>query len=224
MVMLVLGLNGYSQRYFPKLNNLFLEQSGRESLFSEDLNYFREGLRSANNKLFYRNLQTSSNTGAAFYSMGIIPRFVTEIDFMATGMLLKFKGKSDEEFPSFPIIFNEFTDTDGETKAGNGEIDVFNGGLSLAFASKQIAVAGKKADSDKAEFVIKKISYTIVKDKLSVKLQGEFSTAILIKKKKLAVAAVKELKIEVVKDFFTLSAVNAADGKETIIIKQKAVK
>jgi len=32
-----------------------------------------------------------------------------------------------------------------------------------------------------------------------------------------------ELKIEVVKDLLTLSVVNTADGKEIIMIKQKAV-
>lgn len=222
IMLLVLRINGYSQRYFPKLNNLFLEQSGQESLFSEDLNYFREGLRSANNKLFYKNLQTSNNSGAAFYSMGIIPRFVTEVDFMNTGMLIKFKGKSDEEFPSFPVIFNEFYNSDENGKFGEGTIDIFDGGISLAFTEKQISILSKTQNEEKAEFVLKKISYKINKDKLSIELDGNFTTDVGIKKQKFSKNSLQNIEIEAIKNSFVISIMNPRDNKKLVILTYKA--
>lgn len=220
----MLGMNCYSQKYFPKLNNLFLEQSGSESIFTEDLNYFREGLRTANNKLFYKNLQTSNATNVAFYGMSIIPRFITEVDFLNTGMLLKFNAKSKEEFPSFPIIYNEHTNSDGDSKAGEGTIDILNEGLSLAFTNEQISISNKKPENDKAEFIIKNISYKIDKDNLSIQLEGNFTTDVIIKKKKIGKDSLRKLEMVAKKDSFVISAIHPGDNKSIVILNQKIVK
>lgn len=215
-------LNSYAQKYFPKLNNLFLQQSGRESLFSDDLNYFREGLLSANNKLFYKDLQTSNSSKSAFYSTSIIPRFITEVDFLGTGMLLKFNAKSKDEFPSFPLIFNEFFDSDDDGKFGQGTIDIFDDGISLAFTDKHVSISSKKQNDEKAEFIVKKISYNINKDKLSIELDGNFTTDISIKKQKLAKDLVQKLKIEVVKQSFIVSCLHPKNNKDIVILEFKS--
>ena len=220
----MLCMNCYSQKYFPKLNNLFLEQSGSESIFTEDINYFREGLRTANNKLFYKNLQTSNATNVAFYGMSIIPRFITDVDFLNTGMLLKFNAKSKEEFPSFPIIYNEHTNSDGDSKVGEGTIQILNDGLSLAFINEQISISNKKLENEKTEFIIKKISYKIEKDNLSIQLEGNFTTDIIIKKKKILKDSIEKLEMEAKKDSFIISAINPSDNKLLVILNQKIVK
>ncbi|MDR6968053.1 hypothetical protein J2X31_002068 [Flavobacterium arsenatis] len=222
IVILLFYLNGYAQKYFPKLNNLFLQQSGSESLFSDDLNYFREGLLAANNKLFYKDLQTSNSRNAAFYSTSLIPRFITEVNFLETGMLLKFNAKSKDEFPSFPVIFNEFFDSNDGGKFGQGTIDIFDGGISLAFTDKQISTSSKKQNDEKPEFIVKKISYKINKDKLSIELDGNFKTDISIKKQKFAKDLLQKLKIEVVKQSFIVSCINPSNNKDILIIEFKS--
>ena len=123
-----------------------MDRSGEESLLGDDLNYFKEGLRAANNKLFYGELQMSNGTNATFYGMKIIPRFIFESNFLNSGMFLKFNATSKEEYPSFSLTYNEFSDFHCTPKSGSGNIEIYNNGLSLAFDGTQITALDTKGN------------------------------------------------------------------------------
>lgn len=224
---MLFAINSYSQRYFPKLNNLFLENIGEESLFSNKTLYFKEGLKVVTNKLFYKNLQTSNGSNSAFYSLSIIPRFIFEYNFLDSGIFIKYSPKSKEEFPSFPIIFNEFTNIDEVSKSGNGNITIGDGGLSLLFDKNQIQsfdfLAKDVINNTKAEFIIEKIEYKINENGLEIELYGNFITDIKIKKSKIIKSNVAKLLINVQKEVFKVSLIDSLKNKIILITDKKII-
>lgn len=221
---LLLSLQANAQRYYPKLNNLFLENSGDESLFNDDINYFREGLRAVNNKLFYGNMQISTNDNAAFVSMKMIPRFITEFNLLESGMVVKFNATSKEEYPSFPVTYQGYTDTRSEPKTGHGRITIGNRGLSVAFENSQVTALndkGKKDLNTKAEFVISDIEYTFEPDSLIISLTGDFTTDVKVKKSIIKKNNFSPLIVTVKKGIFFVSYTNLLTGKEIILLEKK---
>lgn len=220
---LFLTMNSYSQKYFPKLNNLIFQNAESESLFSTKTLYFKEALKATTNKLFYKNLQTSTGTNTSFYSLSIIPRFIFEYNFFDTGNFIKFNAKSKDEFPSFPIIINE--NKNNETKVGSGSINIGNDGLSLLFDKNQIksldSLTKKENLNTKAEFKIEKIDYKINENDILIELTGNFITDIKVAKSKIIRSNVSKLLINVEKEKFTISLINLLNNKEIIIVEKK---
>ena len=179
--------NSQAQSYFPKLNNLFLENEGTESIFTPETEFFRIEMRKCFNKLFYGDLQTSNGgsrtSASAFYSMKIIPRFVFETEFFDSNIYLKFNVENDKsKFPSFPVICNEYNAiTDEDKKEGKGDMTTDLGAISLQFSDKLIDSGTKGV---KSEFLIERISYTYKDNIFEISLRGSFSTNVKLKKVK----------------------------------------
>jgi hypothetical protein len=216
----------FGQSYYPKLENLFFTDSTEKPLFNDDINYFKEGLKTATNKLFYGDLQTSNNKNATFYGMKIIPRFILEFDFLKTGMFLKYNPTSKDKFPSFQVTFNEYVyETPEGVKTGSGTIDIYENGLSLVFDAKQIKsydeVTKNLLENQKAEFFIETIDYKFEKAGLEIQIKGSFKTAIKINKDKFEKNAISNLTIKVKKESFIVSFVNSKTNKEIKIIEEK---
>jgi len=226
LFVLLMGIGSNAQKYFPKVNNLFLYKAEDESLFSEDLNYFKVGVRAVNDKLFYKNFQNSNASNSAFYSLRIIPRFVFEKDFLETGILLKFNAISQEEFPSFPITFTEHYEYNDGNKSGNGRIVIGNKGLSLLFENKEIialdSIKNKKIKDTKAEFIIKQIDYLMNNSELEIELFGGFTTAIRLNKMKLQKSEDYKLFIIAKKETITFLMEDPIT-KNRILIKEKKI-
>jgi hypothetical protein len=78
-----------AQAYYPSFNTLFLNDED-ESLFSQDLNYFRNELKVISTKLFLGDIQTSvsQDNSAAFYGFKVLPK-IKEYNFLNSGVFLK---------------------------------------------------------------------------------------------------------------------------------------
>lgn len=221
-LLFLVNLTVSAQAYFPGFDNLFLGNNTDESLFSPELNYFRDGLKVTSKLLFIKDLQTSSSRSAAFYSFQVIPRSDLEYDFLNSGVFLKFNVNVKEKYPSFDVIFNEFINEDKES--GNGRIDLYNKGLSILFNEKDIKVfdfqkkiALKKR---KAEFLISGIEYKIDKTNLEIVFKGNFTTDITIKGKKLKKEILSQLTLNADKKGFTISYINPKKNKKKYIVKK----
>jgi hypothetical protein len=217
------------QGYYPKLDNLFFNDETENSLFNDDINYFKIGLKTATNKLFYGDLQTSNNGNASFYGMKIIPRFLFEFDFLNTGMFIKYNPSSKEKFPSFQITFHEYVnETPKGDKTGSGTIDIYEKGLSLIFNSNQIKsydlTTKKIVENQKATFFIETIEYKFEKTGLEIQLKGAFNNAIKIKTDKFDSNSISTILIKVKKEAFLVTCFNPKTNKEIIVIEEHSKK
>lgn len=217
-----------AQKYYPKLNNLFIETSGEESLFGTDLNYFREGLRAATNKVFYGNLQTSNNGNAAFYSMKVIPRFISEFNILETGVFLKFNATSKEEYPSFPLIANVLVTTNDSGIVGTGNIKIGNAGLILKFNPDEIIAfdleKNKAIENLAVEFTINDIEYKIQeKSLLTIDVHGNFNSDLKIKKKKFSKDKIYLITITVTKNDLEMSFLDSATNQKITLVKKTGI-
>lgn len=192
--------NANAQSYYPKLNNLFLENEGSESVFTPETEFFRLELRENFNKLFYGDLQTSNGgsrtSASAFYSMKIIPRFVFETEFFDSNIYLKFNVENDKsKFPSFPIICNEYNAiTDDDKKEGKGDMTTDLGAISLQFSDKLFDSGTKGV---KSEFLVERIQYTYKNNIFDVELLGSFTTDVKLKKTKLQKNTEQKIKLRI---------------------------
>jgi hypothetical protein len=225
LIILLLSISTYGQRYFPKLNNFFIDKSDDESIFSEDLQYFRKGLRDANNKLFYTNLQMSTGTNVGWYSLGIIPRFVTESNFMNTGILIKFYVDDKVEHSYFPVIFDEYAEISGDERTGSGKLTIGNKGMSLQFEKNQFTAIDNQKKKElkevKVEFFIEHIFYTINDKRLEIKIIGAFNTDFKIKKQNFSKEEVTSLEINVEKESLLFKFHAYQPNREIVILNKK---
>jgi hypothetical protein len=205
-----------SQAYYPSLNNFFLNEE-TESVFNNDTEFFRLGLRNYFKKLFYGDLQTSTNGSnnnfAAFYSLKIIPRFIFETDFFDSEIKLKYNVSNEGKYPSFPLIYNEFLINDDSKKKGKGDMTVNKGSVSLQFSDNLIPSLTKNI---KSEFLIERINYEFENNIFKIELLGEFNNDIKIKKHKIAKDSNHSIKILVKKGTFSMFVIS--DKKEIKII------
>lgn len=211
-----------AQAYFPGFDDLFLGNNTDESLFSPELNYFRDGLKVTSKLLFIKNLQTSSSRSAAFYSFGVIPRSDLEYDFLNSGVFLKFNVNAKEKYPSFDVTFNEFVNEDKES--GNGRIDLYDKGLSLLFTEKNVKVFDFQKRTSikglKAEFLISNIEYKINKTNLEIVFKGNFTTDINIKGKKFKKEILSQLTLNADKKGFAVFYIDSKKNKKKYIAKK----
>ena len=213
-----LTINASAQAYFPGFNDLFLNDPD-ESLFSPELNYFREELKAASKMLFVGDVQIATGSSSSFYSFKVLPR-LTEHQFLNLGIFLKFNVNEKDKYASFPVIFDEFFNKEEAT--GNGRIDIENNGLLLAFDTKDIAIYYPRnktpAKINKAEFIIKKIEYKIDKANLEIQLTGNFTTAIKVKGKKLKKEAISQLTVNATKSRLHISYIDMVSKKKKYLI------
>lgn len=208
-----------AQAYYPSLNNFFLYEE-TESVFNKDTEFFRLGLRKNFKKLFYGDLQTSTNGSndnfAAFYSLKIVPRFILETEFFDTEIKLKYNVPNEGKYPSFPLIYNEYLIKEEDNKMGKGDMTINKGSVSLQFSEK-LMHAGRKDVPN--EFLIERIEYEFKNNRFEINLLGQFSADVKIKKTKIAKDIDHSIKIIVEKGTFSLYVV--ANKKETEIITKK---
>lgn len=221
-LLFLVNISVSAQAYFPAFDNLFLGNNTDESLFSPELNYFRDGLKVTSKKLFIKDLQTDSNRSAAFYSFKVIPRFVFEYDFLNSGVFLKFNVDVKEKYPSFDVIFNEFVNKAEES--GNGRIDLYDKGLSIVFSETDVKVfdfQNKTSLKDlKAEFLISGIEYKIDKANLEIVFKGSFTTDINIKGKKIKKEILSKLTLNAGKEGFVISYIDSKKNKKKNIVEK----
>jgi len=205
-----LTINASAQAYFPGFNDLFLNDPD-ESLFSPELNYFREELKAASKMLFVGDVQIATGSSSSFYSFKVLPR-LTEHQFLNLGIFLKFNVNEKDKYASFPVIFDEFFNKEEAT--GNGRIDIEKKGFSLAFDPRNITVLdpeNKTPKTNKAEFIIDKIEYKIDKTTLEIQLTGSFTTDINSNGKKLK-------KINATKTCLEISYIDTVSKKKKYLI------
>ena len=221
-LLLLLNLTVSAQAYFPGFDNFFLGNNTDESLFSPELNYFRDGLKVTSKLLFIKNLQTSSSGSAAFYSFGVIPRSDLQYDFLNSRVFLKFNVNAKEKYPSFDVIFNEFVNEDKES--GNGRIDLYNKGLSILFSETDVKVFDFQKKTSlkdlKAEFLISGIEYKIDKANLEIVFKGNFTTDINIKGKKIKKEILSKLTLNADKEGFGISYMDPKSNKKKYIVEK----
>lgn len=187
ILIFLLTLSASAQAYYPSFNTLFLNDED-ESLFSQDLNYFRNELKVISTKLYLGDIQTSvsQDNSAAFYGFKVVPK-IKEYNFLNSGVFLKINVDKNQKHASFPATFEEFIDR--EEKSGSGRIDLeMNPGIALAFDQKFMKVWAQDLESinnDKAAFSIDKFEYKIDKTKLEIEFKGAFITDVVIKGKKI---------------------------------------
>ncbi|MFD1605670.1 hypothetical protein ACFSJW_03640 [Flavobacterium artemisiae] len=174
VLLFILTFSASAQGYYPSFNTLFLNDED-ESLFSADLNYFRNELKLISTKLFLGDIQTSvsQDNTSAFYGFKVVPK-IEEYNFLNSGVFLKINVNKSQKHASFPATFEEFIEK--EEKSGSGRIELqMNPGIALAFDLKFIKVwAGDLAsiNNDKAEFRIEKMEYKIDKTSLEINFKG----------------------------------------------------
>ncbi len=212
----------YSQNYYPKLNNLFLYEE-QVSVFNNETNFFRIGLRKYFNKLFYSNLQTSNNGSSAnvasFYSLKIIPRFIFETDFFDENIKLKFNvGNDTSKYPSFPVIYNEIVSVVDNFKEGSGNITLDKGTVSLKLADKLLSSSSKSS----IEFLIERIDYKFKNNIFEIELNGQYTNDVKINKSKISKDSNRTMKIIVKNNTILLLAL--ADQKELKLVEKTITK
>lgn len=218
-----LSVTASAQAYFPSFNTLFLNGDADESLFSSDLNYFREELKVISKTLYIGDLQTSSssfkNTTSSFYGFKIIPTRVLEYNFLNSGIFLKFNVNEKEKHASFPVAFEEFIDEQEEEKKGSGRIDFTPTDISLLFDQKFINQSS--TSTSRVEFKVKKLEYKIDKNNLAIELKGDFTTDITIKGKKIKKEVISLLVLNADKNKFTISYTDKVSKKKIFIAEKK---
>ncbi|WP_035644681.1 hypothetical protein [Flavobacterium sp. ASV13] len=197
---LSVSAQGYS--YYPRFTGLFLNDPD-ESLFSPELNYFREELKVVSNTLFVGDVQTSTNRSSGFYAFKVVPSSVREYNFLNSGVFLRFNMSLREKSASFPVTFEELIDRDNEE--GSGRIEIGAQGFSLGFDQKIIKILNPASIKNKADFTVTKIEYKIKKTNLEIEFKGYFGTDIIIKGKKIKKDEISLLTLNVDKTGFDIS-------------------
>lgn len=181
-LLFLLHLSVSAQAYYPRFTDLFLNDPD-ESLFSPELNYFREELKAVSKTLYIGDVQTSTSNSSGFYGFKIVPTSVREYNVLNSGVFLRFNVNLREKFASFPVTFEEFIDK--ENSEGSGRIEIDKQGVSLGFDQKLVKVLNPASVNNKADFTITKADYKINKTNLEIELKGYFATDIIIKGKKI---------------------------------------
>ncbi|TDP03352.1 hypothetical protein [Flavobacterium sp. 245] len=202
VILFLLNLSVSAQAYFPSFSILFLNDPD-ESLFSPELNYFREELKIASKTLYVGDVQTSTSKSGGFYAFKVVPTAVREYNFLNSGVFLRFNVNLREKSASFPVTFEEFMDKDN--LEGNGRIEIGAQGLSLGFDQKIIKVFKPASVKNKADFTITKIEYKINKTNLEIEFKGSFATDIVLKGKKIKKDQISLLILNVYKTGFDIS-------------------
>ncbi|MTH14660.1 hypothetical protein [Flavobacterium sp. LC2016-01] len=218
VVLLFLNLTVSAQAYFPSFNSLFLNDPD-ESLFSPELNYFREELKVVSKTLYVGDVQTATSRSNGFYSFKVVPTSVREYNFLNSGVFLRFNVNLREKHASFPVTFEEFIDED--ESGGKGRIDFDMQGISLAFDQKLIKVVNPASVKNKADFTITNAEYKISKTNLEIVLKGYFATDVIIKGKKIKKDAISFLTLNADKIGFDISYETQINKEKIVVFKKK---
>ncbi|MHC0440369.1 hypothetical protein [Flavobacterium sp. 3-210] len=200
--MFLLNLNISAQAYYPRFTDFFLNDPD-ESLFSPELNYFREELKVATKTIYVGDVQTSTSKSSGFYAFKVVPSSVREYNFLNSGVFLRFNVNLREKFASFPVTFEELIDRDNEE--GSGRIEIGTQGVSLGFDQKIIKILNPASIKNKADFIVTKIEYKIKKTNLEIEFKGYFGTDIIIKGKKTKKDEISLLTLKADKTGFDIS-------------------
>lgn len=208
-----------AQRYYPALGDIFLNDDDRdETVFYNEIAYFKEGLKTATKKVWMSNLQTSNNGNAAFYSLELIPKWVYEVNFLDTGMILKYNDGKEDKAVGIPLTYHEFTDKRGEEKNGNGRMQLEDG-LSLEFPNEIMTRYSSEFKTDlpdgKCVFDISDLEYKFnpQEKSLYITLLGKFKTSVKIGKKAIDLEDVKSVSIHASKGLMKIE-MKYAEGKK----------
>jgi len=229
LLLLVLsGLGANAQRYYPALKNLMLQNVAEESVFNNEITYVRDGFKTAINKVWYSNLQTSNGTNAAFYSMELVPKWIYEVDFLDTGVLLVFNQGLEDRTKGIPLTFHEYAQVTETEKLGNGWSQTGDG-LALQFPLGALVpydtAAKKVIPSAKTTFTISGFTYKFENngEALNIIVTGTFTTGIQLNKKNIPAGDVKNIIFNASKSELTVS-MDYTDSKkreQTVILVTK---
>ncbi|WP_294822457.1 hypothetical protein [uncultured Flavobacterium sp.] len=194
-----------AQKYYPKLDNIFLnDEDPDESIFYDEIDWFKEGLRTATKKVWMNGLQMSVNGDSAFYGLDLVPKWVYDINFLDTGMILKFNHAKEDKVSFIPITCTENIDRRGEQKSGEGRIEFFGkGGVALEFPLEIMMPYNTEFKTTipdiKCLFEPERATYTFdaATKTLAISLTGEFTTAVKVGKTALGKDDVKGILIKV---------------------------
>jgi hypothetical protein len=199
-----------AQRYYPKLDDMFLpDDDMHETVFYDEIAYFKEGLKTATKKVWMSNLQTSGNGNAAFYSLELIPKWVYEVNFLDTGMFLKYNEGKEDKTVGIPLTYHEYTDKRGEEKNGNGRM-YFENGLSLEFPVEIMTRYSSEFRTDlpdgKCLFDISGVEYKFdpKQKSLHIDITGKFRTSIKMGKKGIDTSSVQKISVHAAKGSLTI--------------------
>ncbi|MCW4468517.1 hypothetical protein OGH69_06050 [Flavobacterium sp. MFBS3-15] len=187
--LLLIACTCNAQKYYPKLENMYLQAGDMdESVFYDEITFFRDGLRAAIKKVWMNGLQTSSGGNSAFYSLDLVPKWVYDVDFMQTGMILKFNHAKEDKVSYIPITCTETLERRDE-KSGEGRIEFLQkGGVALEFPLEIMTPYNtefKTAIPDaKCLFEPERATYGFdpATKSLSISLTGAFTTALKVGK------------------------------------------
>lgn len=179
-----------AQKYYPKLENMYLQvEDNDESVFYDEITFFRDGLRAAIKKVWINELQTSSGGNSAFYSLDLVPKWVYDVDFMQTGMILKFNHAKEDKLSYIPITCTETIDRRSEERSGEGRIEFLGkGGVALEFPSAILTPYNAEFKTTipdaKCLFEPERATYEFdpATKSLSISLTGRFTTALKVGK------------------------------------------
>ncbi|WP_264551180.1 hypothetical protein [Flavobacterium sp. N2038] len=201
-ILFLLNLSVSAQAYYPRFTDFFLNDPD-ESLFSPEINYFREELKVASKTIYVGDVQTSTSRSSGFYAFKVVPTSVREYNFLHSGVILRFNVNLREKFASFPVSFEELIDK--ENSEGSGRIEIGAQGVSLGFDQKIIKILNPASIKNKADFTVTKIEYKISKTNLEIEFKGYFGTDIIIKGKKIKKDKISLLKLNADKIGFDIS-------------------
>ncbi len=181
---------GNAQKYYPKLENMYLQAGDMdESVFYEEIVFFRDGLRTAIKKVWLNGLQTSSGGNSAFYSLDLVPKWVYEVNFMETGMILKFNHAKEDKVSYIPITCTETIERRSEEKSGDGRIEFLSkGGVALEFPQAMMTPYNTEFKTTipdaKCLFEPERATYEFdpATKSLTISLTGAFTTALKVGK------------------------------------------
>lgn len=200
-----------AQKYYPKLENMYLQDSDMdESVFYDEITFFRDGLRAAIKKVWMNGLQTSSGGNSAFYSLDLVPKWVYDVDFMQTGMIMKFNHAKEDKVSYIPITCTETIERRDE-KSGEGRIEFLQkGGVALEFPLEILVPYNAEFKTTipnaKCLFEPERASYVFdpATKSLTISLTGGFTTALKVGKTALSKEDVKAISIRASKGLLTV--------------------
>ncbi|MGQ2983844.1 hypothetical protein [Flavobacterium sp.] len=188
--LLLIASIGNAQKYYPKLDNIFLnDESFNESVFYEDIKWFKEGLRTATKKVWMNGLQTSVNGNSGFYSFDLVPKWVYDINFLDSGMILKFNHAKEDKVSYIPITCTETIERGDEDGYGEGRIEFLQkGGVAVEFPVEVMVPYNAEFKTTipnaKCLFEPERASYEFdpATKSLFISLTGDFTTAVKVGK------------------------------------------
>ena len=125
-----------------------------------------------------------------------------------------FLSNDKSEYPSFPVIFNEYFSSDNYIKKGNGNMTINKGSVSIWFSDKLFLSKSKNA----IEYLIEKINYKFENNIFEIELLGQFTEDIKIKKNKIDKDSNHSVKIFVKNNQFSMF-INSNENEIKIIEK-----